>query len=298
MSFYDNLIKLYIENINPPPNYVELSKVGGPISWYMADSQNNIITSIGNNNNYIIDLDITSAFPTICNCLYDNNSEFIIQLNNIQDKKEKNIFIATTLKGEPLKQINRICKLVITGIIFDSQDPEEKEKIDIFELKKDGCLLSCSRKTIDRLTSLSYQDSVFTQFVLQNNFSFHIDYFAKYVRSNRTSFMLGKSLNISDFIIKGQYKYVPRKLLTIIHQIIVTNRYDIELINKVYSDLYFKILQVNNIKEYLLDYYIVESNKIIDFEGKYLSFNINTIVNPDLYKKIFIYPMLITNTIN
>jgi hypothetical protein len=298
MSFYDNLIKLYIENINPPPNYVELSKVGGPISWYMADSQNNIITSIGNNNNYIIDLDITSAFPTICNCLYDNNSEFIIQLNNIQDKKEKNIFIATTLKGEPLKQINRICKLVIIGIIFDSQDPEEKEKIDIFELKKDGCILSCSRKTIDRLTSLSYQDSTFTQFVLQNNFSFHMDYFAKYVRSNRTSFMLGKSLELEDFIIKGQYKYVPRKLLNIIHQIIVTNRYDIELINKVYSDLYFKILQVNNIKEYLLDYYIVESNKIINFEGKFVSFNINTEVDPNLYKKIFIYPMLITNTIN
>jgi hypothetical protein len=298
MSFYDNLIKLYIENINPPPNYIELSKVGGPISWYMADSQNNIITSIGNNNNYIIDLDITSAFPTICNCLYDNNSEFIIKLNNIQDKKEKNIFIATTLKGEPLKQINRICKLVITGIIFDSQDPEEKEKIDIFELKKDGCLLSCSRKTIDRLTSLSYQDSTFTQFILQNNFSFHMDYFAKYVRSNRTSFMLGKSLELKDFIIKGQYKHVPRKLLNIIHQIIVTNRYDIELINKVYSDLYFKILQVNNIKEYLLDYYIIESNKIINFEGKFVSFNINTKVDPNLYKKIFIYPMLITNTIN
>jgi hypothetical protein len=125
-----------------------------------------------------------------------------------------------------------------------------------------------------------------------------MDYFAKYVRSNRTSFMLGKSLELEDFIIKGQYKYVPRKLLNIIHQIIVTNRYDIELINKVYSDLYFKILQVNNIKEYLLDYYIVESNKIINFEGKFVSFNINTEVDPNLYKKIFIYPMLITNTIN
>jgi hypothetical protein len=125
-----------------------------------------------------------------------------------------------------------------------------------------------------------------------------MDYFAKYVRSNRTSFMLGKSLKIEDFIIKGQYKHVPRKLLKIIHQIIVTNRYNIELINKVYSDLYFKILQVNNIKEYLLDYYIVESNKIINFEGKIASFNINTEVDPNLYKKIFIYPMLITNTIN
>jgi hypothetical protein len=125
-----------------------------------------------------------------------------------------------------------------------------------------------------------------------------MDYFAKYVRSNRTSFMLGKSLELKDFIIKGQYKHVPRKLLNIIHQIIVTNRYDIELINKVYSDLYFKILQVNNIKEYLLDYYIIESNKIINFEGKFVSFNINTKVDPNLYKKIFIYPMLITNTIN
>jgi len=298
MNFYDNLIKLYIDNINPPPNYIELSKVGGPIAWYMADSQNNIITSIGNNNNYLIDLDIRSAFPTICNCLFDNNSEFIIHLNNIQDKKEKNIFIATTLKGEPLKQINRICKLIITGIIFDSQDPEEKEKIDIFELKKDGCLISCSKKTIDRLNSLSYQDTIFTQFILKNNFSFHIDYFSKYVRSNRTSFMLGKSLELKDFNIKGQYKYVPRKLLKIIHQIIVTNRYDKELINKVYSELYFKILQINNIKEYLLDYYIVDSNKIINFEGKYVPFNINIDIDPNLYKKIFIYPMLITNTIN
>ena len=56
MSFYDELSKLYFNEITPSPTYSELCSIGNKISWYMADSQNNIVNAIGNNTNYIIDL--------------------------------------------------------------------------------------------------------------------------------------------------------------------------------------------------------------------------------------------------
>ncbi len=296
--FYSKLVKNYIDYINPPLQYEELSSIDGPILWYMADHQKNIITTIGNNTNYIIDLDISSAFPTICNNLFDTNSEFIQKLNNIQDKKEKNIFIATNLKGDNLKQINKICKLIIVGIIFDTDNIDELNKINILELKKDGCLLTCSKQTIDRLTSLNYSNNIFTKFIIEHKFNFHIDYYAKYIRSSKTSFLLGKSLDINDFIIKGQYKYIPQKLFEIIFNTMLTGKIDKRNINKIYSEQFFKIIQKNNLKDYLKKYYLTTSNKIIDYNGKYINYNYNTIVYPEIYKRIFIYPTLLTNTIN
>ncbi len=296
--FYSTLIKNYIEYINPPLQYEDLASIDGPILWYMADHQKNIITTVGNNTNYIIDLDISSAFPTICNSLFNSNSQFIIKLNNLQDKKEKNIFIATNLKGENLKQINKICKLIIIGIIFDTTNSEELEKINILELKKDGCLLTCSKQTLDRLSSLNYSENIFTKFIISNQFNFHIDHYAKYIRSSRTSFMLGKSLNIKDFIIKGQYKYVPLKLFEIIFNTMLTGKLNKEKINKIYSEQFFKIIQKNNLKNYLKEYYLTDDNRIIDHIGKYVKYNYNTNVYPESYKKIFIYPTLLTNTIN
>lgn len=293
MTFYDYLIKMYFENINPPTHYSKLCSIGGPISWYMADSQNSVVNSIGNNNNYILDIDISHAFPTICECLYPN-TEFVKNIRTHTDKKSKNIYIATTLKGEPLQQINRICKMVILGIIFDTDNEDELNGIDVFELKKDGCIITCNKSTVDRLTNLQYLNSTFTKFIVDSGFEFHSDYYSKYIRCNRTSFLLGSSLDIKDFIIKGNYKYVPIKLLEIMFNIILKNEYDQLLINKIYSKQFFKIIQQNNLQEYLKNYYLV-NNKIINYEGKYSQFNLKTNVCPDLYKKIFIHPMILSN---
>jgi len=293
MAFYQELSDLYFNEINPPPAYSELCQIGGSIAWYMADSQNNIVNSIGNNTNYIVDVDIKGAFPTLCHCLYPN-TEFINTVNNAPNKKSKNIIIATTLKGEALKQLNRMCKIIILGVIFDTDSELEKSQIDIFELKKDGCLISCSKQTVDRLNNLQYSENIFTQFLLKNNFIFHIDYFAKYIRCNRTSFLLGKQLKFEDFTVKGQYKHIPVKLKEIMYNIILKNKYDKELINKMYSSTFFKILKHNNLQKHLNDYYMID-RKIMNSEGKYVNFNLKTLVDPDLYKKIFVYPMILSN---
>ena len=295
MSFYDELSKLYFNEITPSSTYSELCSIGNKISWYMADSQNNIVNAIGNNTNYIIDVDIKSAFPTLCQVLYPN-TEFINAVNNAPNKKSKNIIIATTLKGEALRQLNRMCKIIILGIIFDTDNELEKSQIDIFELKKDGCLIGCSKQTIDRLNNIYYSENKFTQYIVKNNFSFHIDYFAKYIRCNRTSFLLGKNLDIDSFVVKGQHKYIAKELKKIMYNIILKNEYDIAYINKIYSSTFFKILKHNNLQKYLTDYYIVD-RKIMNYEGKYVNFNLNVSVNPDLYKKIFIFPMIISNTV-
>ena len=293
MAFYQELSNLYFSEINPPPAYSELCRIGSSINWYMADSQNNIVNAIGNNTNYIIDVDIKSAFPSLCQVLYPN-TEFINAVNNALNKKSKNIMISTTLKGEALKQLNRMCKMIILGIIFDTDNELEKSQIDIFELKKDGCLISCSKQTVDRLNGLSYSTNIFTQYIIKNNFSVHIDYYSKYIRCNRTSFLLGKQLDIDSFITKGNYKHTPKKLKEIMYNIILKNEYDTTHINKIYSSTFFKILKHNNLQKYLTDYYMID-RKIMNSEGKYVNFNLKTLVNPDLYKKIFIYPMILSN---
>ena len=293
MNFYQELSNLYFNEINPPSTYMDLAKIGNKIAWYMADSQNNIVNAVGNNTNYLIDIDITSAFPNLCRCLYPN-TQFVDDINNNTNKKAKNILIATTLKGEQLKQLNRMCKMIIMGIVFDSVNEEEKSQIDIFELKKDGILLSANKQTVDRLTNLQYNENTFTKFIIDNGFTFHVDNYAKYIRCNRTSFLLGTQLNIKNFIIKGQYKHVPVKLLEIMFNILLKNEYDETLINRIYSHKYFKILKYNNLQKQLTNYYTVE-NKILNYEGRYTRFNFKTIVNPELYKKMFIYPMILSN---
>lgn len=290
-NFYPDLINVYFDNIKPPKHHEELAKIGGPITQYLADQNNNIINLVGNNTSHIIDIDISSAFPTICYNLFDPNNNFIQLLNTIQDKKAKNIHIATTLKGEPLKQLNRICKIIILGIIFDTDNQQELEDILILELKKDGCILNCPSETLNRLNNLNSTNKKFTQFVLSHNFNFHFDEYSKYVRANRTTFLLNKTLD--NLTVKGYYKHVPKKLKQIMINCLKTNTNNFKEMNIIYNRKYFKILQKNNLKSLLSDYYLCDNNKVIDQTSKYVPLHYSTKVNPELYKSIFIHPLLI-----
>ncbi len=290
-NFYQDLIDKYFNNIKPPITHQEIAKIGGPISWYLADSNNNIINMTGNNTNYILDLDIKSAFPTICHNLFNQNSPFITHLDSIQEKLEKNIFIATTLKGERLKQINQICKLIIVGIIFDTQDQNELDDITILELKKDGCLITCNYDTLQRIKNLNNSDQDFTKYIKLLNFDFHYDEYTKYIRSNRTTFLLNKGLD--NLKIKGQYKYIPEKLKLSMINIMLNNFVDMKNIKLIYTTEFFKIIQKNNLSTYLKNYYLCNKNKVINHIGKYTNIQYNTKVDPQLYKKLFLYPLLI-----
>lgn len=292
-KFYEELINNYINYITPPAQHQGLAKIGGPISQYLADQSNNLINMTGNQTNHIIDFDISSAFPTLCHNLFNNDSQFIQTLNVIKEKKARNIYIATNLKGPLLKQINQMCKLIILGIIFDTSNKIELENILVLELKKDGALISCPSETVDRLKNLSTSNNLFTKFIKIHNFNFHFDEYSKYIRSNRTTFLLNS--NLEDITIKGHYKYVPIKLKQIMIQILINNLENINKINHIYSTRVFKILQKNNISEMLTDYYLCDKKKVIDYTGQYVRLQNNTKVNPNLYKQFFLYPLLISN---
>jgi len=294
-NFYQNLLDQYFNYINSPKSHQDILKIGGPIQYYLADSNNNLISTTGNNINYILDVDITSAFPTIIQNLFNNNSRFIQTLNTLKEKKEKNIYIATTLKGEPLQLINQICKMIICGIIFDTNNQEELENITILELKKDGCLISCPLETINRIKNLQSHQNNFTQFVINHNFNFHFNQYSKYIRCNRTSFLLNKSLD--NLSIKGVYKHIPIKLKDIVKQTMLNNYEKLEKCLYIYTTKFFKILQKHLLTEYLNNYYICSSNRIINKDKKYVTFNYNSQVNPKNYLKIFVNPVIITNNI-
>jgi len=293
-KFYKKLISEYITHIKPPDHHIDLAKLGGPISKYLADESNNLISLTGNNTTHIIDIDITSAFPTLCNNLFNEDSQFLQTLNSIKDKKPKNIHIATTLKGEPLKQINQMCKLIILGVIFDTDNKIELNNILVLELKKDGCIISCPTETINRLENLNSLTNPFTNFINSHNFNFHLNSFSKYIRSNRTTFLLNKKLDNID--IKGYYKHVPIKLKEIMLNVLINNLKNIDDVNHIYTKLFFKIIQKNNIINFLNDYFICDKNKVIDEVGQYVKLQYNTKVNPTLYKKLFLHPLVISNT--
>jgi hypothetical protein len=277
--FYEDLLKLYIENIESNSN---LAKIGSPITFYLADKLNSTVSYTGNNKNKILEIDITSAFPTICNNLYKDNIEFLNKLNTITDKKQKNIFIATTLDNKQLKILNQICKLIITGLVFDQ---ENNNDIDILELKKDGCIIITDNDTYSRLLNLNTYKTKFNNFLIENNFNFHINEYSKYIRSNRTTILLSDDL--SNLSIKGVYKHTPIQVPEIMKNILLKNDQKIPDLNRIYSHKFFKIIQKNNLKTYLQNYYLCDKNKVISNDGKYVRFQYDTQIDPNIYKKLF-----------
>lgn len=289
MSFYNELIDKYM-NIDFPSMYSDIAKIGGKISWYFADANDNFI-SVGKGNYYIIDIDITGAFPAICRALFNKDSEFIQKMNQIDEKRGKNIYIATTLKSEQLRQLNNISKLIVLGIVYDTQNSDEKSNIDVLELKKDGCTVICNGETFQRLNNLQSINNEFTKFILHNNFQFHSKEYYKYYRTNRTSYFLDLEEN---FEIKGQFKDCPFELKNILKKIVSGEDIDYNNIKQIYSNRYLKILQKNNLVD-LLNKYYVSNRKVIDFSGKVVKYNMNTQIDPRQYLKTYIFPAILSN---
>lgn len=290
MQFYDDLLHLYAD-VDIPPFYEDVGKIGKNISWYLADTGHNFVTSIKTNNNYILELDIKSAFPTICTNLFGVDSEFVQKMNQIDEKLGKNIYIATTLKESGhLHDLNNISKIAVIGILFDTKDEEEREAIQLFELKKDGCTFSCSSATYDRLKSLNEQDSAYTKFLTEHNFVLHLTEFNRYIRSHKTSLFLSDDL--SELEIKGIYKHYPKELKSIAHSILKQEPIDTSYLLQIYSKMYWDILHQNNVTELLDKFYYCTNRKVLNSEGKFELITPSTNVDPRLYLRLFIYPSL------
>jgi hypothetical protein len=210
-------------------------------------------------------------------------------MNKIQDKKSRNIFIATSLvNSEYLRVLNIICKVIIMGVLFESSE------IILLELKKDGATISCDDETLVRLMNIhEHPLGDFSKMVIDNNFQFHFTQYDKYIRSNRTSYFWdGNTLDV-----KGTYKHVPPKLNEVQKKILEEEFNDFQEILKIYSKQYFTILTTNNLMKLLKEYYLCGNERYLADNGKYVTKLNNSDISPRNYLKTFIYPIVLSTKI-
>ena len=286
MPFFEELLLKY-SKIEFPEQYLEIAKIDKSISWYLADSSDQYVTVMKNTNINIVEIDIRQAFTTICRCLFNSTDKFIIEMNRINDKKSRNIFIATSLVNtEYLRLLNIISKMIIFGIAF-----EMNKDITILELKKDGILITCDDTTLNNILNITdMKTSHFLSLLLSYNFEFHSTQYEKYIRSNRTSYFI----NTMEILTKGIYKHSPGYIKQLQKDILQNNFENFQEVLKIYSKSYFDILSSNNLNELLNEYYICDNKRYLADDGKYIIRPKDGNVNPRNYIKTFVYPIVLS----
>lgn len=298
-EFYSHLLNIYSQ-IKIPPQYLELSMVDKHITYYLADDGDQFVSARYDNNNVIAELDIKSAFPTICRNLFGLESEFVKKMDSITEKRGRLIYIATTLKeaGDYLSQLNIMCKAIVLGIIF-----ELYENVIILELKKDGILFTCNNEELEQIKDFlpiidldrlinKNKDLPFINFLITSKFNFHLTEYKTYYRTNKTSvFHQGPD---KDIEIKGKYKYMPKIMNQLIKKILQYEKIDLDQFIEIYSSAYFKICQKNGLTELLDMYYICDNDCILDRTGNYMKYTHMLDIDPTIYLRTFIFPPLLS----
>lgn len=233
-----------------------------------------------------IELDISSAFPTICTYAFGKEHQFVQKIFSFEDKFERNKFIAISMThneqlineigGNGLKILNSYCKIISLGYIYNNF-----ADITIIEYKKDGAIFT---------GTLKYdKDDEFNSFIEKTiGIRFHIDLINNYIRFNKTSVFdyLNKGI-----IIKGNYKDCPDYLKDIILPSIFNGEFFngelIETVKKIYSPLYYQILYRGELYSEI-GYYYKFKNRWIQPNGE---LNMN-IAEPKYILYNFIYPII------
>ena len=257
------------------PDYAKDVYELNQLVYYHADKTNTAIKII---NKPIYEVDIKSAFPTICHQLFPAESDFIQKLDSFDDKLAKNIHISTTLKDTGyLQQLNLISKMVICSVVFDS-DPSAL----ILELKKDGVIYIGE--------PLNHNKKLYKTYINDYNFTIKENKYQKYIRYARTSIFQDDNITI-----KGIFKDRPPFLMEQLRLILSDMEYDKNLL-KYYSSKYWEIIRLNNLDELFLNFYNCESKYLLP------NFRYNSIkkiedcnINPITYLKLFIFPILNLN---
>ena len=265
---FNKYSNIYINNVNKKIYNINT------IVYYLADELNSKISAKN-----VYEVDIHAAFPTICQHIFYNDKNFLNKLNNLSEKKEKNIFISTSLKDTGyLQQLNIISKMIITSCVLDANP----EGCEIYELKKDGIIYSGNSIT---------NSKIYEYYTSQLNFSIKEINYNEYIRYNKTSYYISDN----EIIIKGVYKDRPKFIQESIYNYFFLNQLDSDLLNKIYSNNYFNIIRYNNLDEVFFKYYICNNNKYLNNDFKYDKIkNIKQCYNilPKNYLKLFVYPLL------
>lgn len=270
-NFFDKVFNIYkkIKVSDKNKNFYRLDK----IAYYAADENNGKLSASKN----IYEVDISSAFPTICNHIFSKSDPFIIKLNELTDKLSRNIFISTTLKDTGyLKQLNLISKMIISTCVMQA-NPDN----DIFELKKDGIVYSGDR--IINTDAYEYYTEELGFKIKENKYN-------SYVRYNKTSYYVTDD----DVIIKGVYKDRPQYLMDMIKKYYLEGELNTNELNQIYSNKYYEIIRFNKLNELFDKYYLCENNKYLTKGYRYSPFKtiFKCEILPKNYLKMFLYPLL------
>jgi len=237
-------------------NYEENDKLN-PYKKYAVYPEEYVY--IKNNDMFmLIEADIAAAFPTFVNLYFKEKYPHLVEeINQLTDKRARNIKIATTLTHDELVLLNVLSKAYIIHIVS-----KHFYLYDIIEFKKDGGLF------------IVLNDGYISNNITVNNVTVNIRKVDSYMHFNNTSLYWYNN----DFKIKGKLKHVPEYIYNIyLHKFDnlyeLTSQYDdnlykIELYTNNYDLIRFKYITTSN--------KILLNNKFVDFTDYNQLYNINT----------------------
>jgi len=272
----NDLIPLFVEIVTD----IKFKTLGSPYTYQLADElETNLLAKS------VFEIDIKSAFPTICKLMYGEDDPFVKKIYSIENKIERNKFIAITLKKQGeidnkayLSDLNLWSKILTMGYIYS-----KFIDVVIIQYIKDGAIFIGTYNE-----NISDIQNTFIDFIIKNQVIFHERRIDTFIRFNKTSIVKCRN----EITIKGDYHDLPKYICeTIIPSLLGGSIYDYELLNRikrVYSNTYCQIVKnsamVNEVK------YLYEINgSYLNIFGKPDSLKN---LDPLSYLRYIIYPIL------
>lgn len=279
--------------------YLELTKqhkcpvaeLDGGLVYYYADKIGSNIYINGEVSEKIIEIDVKSAFPTICKFLYGPNHWFVKKIYEFDNKFDRNKYIAVTLthnKSPDLKykinDLNIWSKVIVLTYCYSYLiDPF------LLELKKDGIVVTCKE--------VNPETNDVLDLLYELGFKFHSNFIDQYLRYHRTSIYAQSK----ELTIKGTFKNPPNFVKSFLKQVLNNNNlvYNNDFlynIKNIYSKLYFDILILKGLYTDIEDKYEFAPLKFINSEGKLQHlksiYECKDVIVPEQYLYNVIYPVI------
>lgn len=273
----NDLIPLYVELVKDAG---ELGTLGDKYVYQLADTTKSSILSTN-----AIEVDIKSAFPTICRLMYGKDNSFVQQIYKIESKFERNKFISIQLTEQSkrdgklyLQDLNFWSKVLSLGYLY-----AKYEDIVVIQYIKDGVIFNGNVKNDPCESSI-----LFNKFIIENDVIFHEKHLDSFIRFNRTTVIkFGDKLSI-----KGMLKAPPQYITDIVIPSIMSgNIYDYKHLNDVklkYSVKYYMILREVPLTEELT-YYYKSNDQYLNEIGKPCGI---MDLDPRAYLRYIVYPIL------
>jgi len=205
--------------------------IGEIFAFYQGDD-NNINISTDD----LIEIDIKSAFPSICNVIFNTDLYFINKLNSLTDKFEKNKYLTNYLVqlGEKNNEnylifLNNYTKIIIFSYVLNNYQVG-----DILEYKKDSLLINGVKRKHQLNPNIN---------ILLKSFTFHETLYYKYFRINKNSIFFNKP---DELIIKGTFKNPPSYIQSLFIDVLNNKPIDESRLISIYTDeLYYSMMKDN-----------------------------------------------------